>query len=77
MKIRAKIEISSAFRFEGYEGETINAHAVYGNSTNAEDNSFSAATPSLNLQMWITNPAAIGQLQKGKKYYIDFTEAPE
>lgn len=77
MNIRAKIQISSAFKQEGYDGEQINAHAVYGGSTNAEDNTFSAATPSLNLQMWINNPEAIGKLEKGKKYYIDFTEAPE
>ena len=77
MKIRAKIQISSAFKSNGYEGETINAHGVYGGSTNAEDNTFSAATPSLNLQMHVNNPAVIGQLQQGKKYYIDFTEAPE
>ncbi len=77
MRIRAKIQISSAFKAEGYDGEQIIAHAVYGNSTNAEDNTFSAATPSLDLRMWISNPAAIGRLEKGKKYYIDFTEAPE
>lgn len=77
MKIRAKIQVSSAFKQEGYEGEQITAHAVYGNSTNSEDNTFAAATPSLSLQMFINNPEVIGKLQKGKKYYIDFTEAPE
>lgn len=77
MKIRAKIQISSAFQQKDYPGEQINAHAVYGNSTNAEDNTFSAATPSLNLQMFISNPEAIGQLKQGKKYFLDFTEAPE
>jgi hypothetical protein len=77
MKIRAKIQISSAFKHDGYEGEQINAHGVYGGSTNAEDNTFSAATPSLNLTMFVSNPAVIGQLKQGKKYYIDFTESPE
>jgi hypothetical protein len=75
MKIRAKIQIGSAIKNE--YGERVVAHAVYGGSTNAEDNTFSAATPSLHLDMNISNPDAIGQLQQGKKYYIDFTEAPE
>ncbi len=77
MKIRAKIQISSAFPNEFGGGEQVYAHGVYGGSTNAEDNSFSAATPSLMLQMNVTNPDVIGKLEKGKKYYIDFTEAKE
>jgi hypothetical protein len=77
MKIRAKIQISSSFKTEDGKSEQINAHGVYGGSTNAEDNTFSAATPALNLQMWVSNPDVVGLLQQGKKYYIDFTEAPE
>lgn len=42
-----------------------------------EDNEFAAATPNGKLEMTITNPAAIGFLKPGKKYYLDFTEAPE
>jgi len=75
MKIRAKIQIGSAIKNE--YGERVVAHAVYGGSTNAEDNSFSAATPSLHLDMNVSNPDVIGKLEQGKKYYIDFTEAPE
>lgn len=76
MKIRAKIQIGSAIK-DGYGNETVTAHGVYGGSTNAEDNTFSAATPSLMLQMNVSNPDAQGKLEQGKKYYIDFTEAPE
>lgn len=76
MKIRAKIQISSVFP-TSYGGESINAHGIYGESTNAEDNTFSKATPSLNLQMYVDNPDVLGKLKQGKKYYIDFTEAPE
>lgn len=75
MKIRAKIQIGSAIKNE--YGERVVAHGVYGGSTNAEDNTFSAATPSLHLDMNVSNPDVIGMLQQGKKYYIDFTEAPE
>lgn len=77
-KIRAKIQIGSAIKqSEWGGGETITAHGVYGGDTNAEDNTFSAATPSLSLQMHVSNPDAIGVLVQGKKYYLDFTEAPE
>ena len=75
MKIRAKIQIGSAIKNE--YGERVVAHAVYSGSTNAEDNNFSAATPSLHLDMNISNPDAIGKLEQGKKYYIDFTEATD
>lgn len=75
MQIRAKIQIGSAIKNE--YGERVVAHAVYGGSTNAEDNTFSAATPSLHLDMNISNPDAIGKLVQGKKYYLDFTEVPE
>jgi len=77
MKIRAKIQISSVFGIGDGKTEQMNAHGVYGGTTNAEDNTFSAATPSLNLTMSITNPGATGIFKQGKKYYIDFTEAPE
>jgi hypothetical protein len=35
--------------------------------------SWSKYTPSGQLQMSITNPAAIDKFEKGKAYYIDFT----
>jgi thiamine monophosphate synthase len=75
MEIRAKVVIGSAIKNE--YGEQINAYGVHSGSTNAEDNTFSAATPSLHLSMSVTNPEAIGKLEQGKKYYLTFTEAPE
>lgn len=41
---------------------------------NSEDNSFSKWTPSGILKMSITNPALVGKLKEGQKFYLDFTE---
>ncbi len=55
--------------------EELKLHAVYGNSTNKEDNTFSEATPSATLTMSITNKALHGQFKPGQKFYVDFTLA--
>ena len=49
--------------------------AVYGGSTNAEDNSYSAATPSGKITMTLTNPDAVAKLPIGGVFYVDFTPA--
>lgn len=52
-------------------------NAVYGGSTNAEDNSYASATPSGNATLCITNLNVRGKLKPGKKYYVTFTEIPD
>lgn len=42
-----------------------------------ENKAFWSATPSGELTMTITNPAASKQFEVGKCYYLDFVEAPE
>lgn len=71
--IRAKIKIDNV-RLDGdpKTGEQISAGAVYSSDKTTENYSFSAATPSLNLQMYISNPGAFGKLIQGKEYYLDF-----
>lgn len=39
-----------------------------------EDKRFAVATPSAQVTMYVTNPAAIEQLQLGKFFYVDFSE---
>jgi hypothetical protein len=51
----------------------IELHAVYGGSTNAEDNSYSTATPSGMITMTVTNPDAVAKLPIGGVFYVDFT----
>lgn len=51
--------------------------AVYSGGKNSEDNQFSIATLNGQISITISNPNAVNFLQVGKKYYVDFTEAPE
>lgn len=80
--IRAKIKINSVR--EDYNtaqipdnagektGEQISARAVYSEDKTTENYSFSVATPSLSLLMYINNPNAFGILKEGLEYYLDF-----
>lgn len=40
-----------------------------------ENKKFFASTPSGQIRLTMTNPAAYEALQQGKEYYVDFTEA--
>lgn len=73
MKIRAKVRCSKAEKYAG--GESVAFEAVYSDDKAQENYSFSQATPSLSLQMQISNPSALGQFEQGKEYYLDFTPA--
>jgi hypothetical protein len=41
----------------------------------SEDNSFARWTPTGSLTMTISNPALMGALKEGERYYLDFTKA--
>lgn len=58
-------------------GEVANLRAVYDGSE--ENKSFAAATPALNLDIRIDNPAAFGKLKKDQEIFLDFVlaAAPE
>lgn len=71
--MRAKFQVYTVASFDGWEEVIL--RAVY--SGTPEDNVFAKATPSGELKIQITNPAVIGILKPGKKYYLDFTEAAE
>lgn len=72
-QIQAKMKCSKAERNE--VGESITLHAVYSEDKNSENYSYSAATPSATVAMFISNPAAIGAFEVGKEYYVDFRPA--
>lgn len=59
-----------------YGDEITKLSAIYSGDKNAEDNTYSKATPSASLEITISNPAAQGFLVPGKSYYLDFNEAP-
>jgi len=73
MQVRAKFRVDSVQQFE--HSEIVRLTAVYGGSTNAEDNTFAEATPCAELTMTITNKAVHGQFKPGQKFYADFTPA--
>lgn len=74
-KMRAKVRVESVERME--HAERLKFSAVYGGSTNAEDNSFSSATPTATFDMYITNKALHGTFNPGQKFYVDFTPVDE
>lgn len=83
--IRAKIKINQAEsigRGGSHQdfvkgGEQIHAAAVYSEDKTTENYAFSVATPSLSLNMFISNPDAFGLLVRDKEYYLDFTPVEE
>lgn len=74
--MRAKLTVRSVLR-EGQHAETVKFSAVYGGSTNAEDNSFASATPSAEMTMQVTNKALFGKLNPDDVFYVDFIPVPK
>lgn len=85
-KMRAKLQVGSVFSTTDREtgqtiSETLHFHGVaksggYPADGTDEDNTFAKWSPSVNLQIQITNPALHGQFEPGQKFYVDFTPAP-
>lgn len=79
--IRAKIKLSNINRTgteeQSNEQEYIAAHAVYDSNPDSENNQWSKWTPALSLNMTINNPSALGKLEQGKEYYLDFIPVEE
>lgn len=73
--MRAKLQIESV-TLNGHS-EQLKFRAVYGGGSNAEDNTFSEATPSAELTMSVTNKELHGKFKPGQKFYVDFTEVEE
>ena len=71
--MRAKFFVDSVTHYG--QGRSVKMRAVHDGSP--ENNQFASATPSGNLDMSITAPAAMDFLKPGKQYYLDFSEAPE
>lgn len=81
--MRAKLQVGSVFPHRNGEGETLSEtlyfHGVAAKSYPAdgsdEDNTFAKWSPSVNLQIQITNPFLFGKFAPGDKFYVDFTPA--
>ncbi len=75
--MRAKMQIQSITREIGGYRETVVMSAVYGGSTNDEDNSFAKTTPSGKIELAIANKELHGVYQPGDTFYVDFTPVPK
>lgn len=83
--MRAKLQVGAVFAHKNPEtgettSETLHFHGVaksggYPPDGSDEDNTFAKWSPSVNLQIQITNPALHGQFEPGQKFYVDFTPA--
>ena len=71
--MRAKFHVNS-ITYDGY-GQSVKMQAVHDGSP--ENNQFAKATPSGNLEMYISNDAAMDFLKVRHAYYLDFTPAEE
>lgn len=76
VRIRAKMEVVTAIPPSAQRygsAELLEMSAVYGGTTNAEDNTYARATPSGGLKLTIDNPGAQGLFKPGAKCYVDVT----
>lgn len=73
--MRGKFQVESINKTE--HSEQLKLRAVYGGGTNAEDNTYSAATPTGTIEMTVTNKALWGKLNPGDRFYVDFVPVPE
>ena len=76
-QVRAKFSVSRLLK-DNFGNTYIKLWAVYkGDESSPENTSFSNSTPSGNVELCVTNPAAVEFFEKlaGKYVYLDFTEA--
>lgn len=75
--MRAKLVITTVTQHE-HQAETLKFRGVCANSYPAdgldENNTFAKFSPSVSLEMTVTNPALIGKYKPGQTFYVDFTE---
>ena len=76
-RCRAKFNVSGVFKDKNGNC-VVNLYAVYkGDESSSENESFSNSTPSGNVLLYVTNPAAVEFFEQlaGKYTYLDFTPA--
>lgn len=71
--MRAKMQIQSILKTD--YSEVVTMAAVYGGSTNDEDNSFAKTTPSGKIELTIANKELHGAFKPNDKFYVDFIPA--
>ncbi len=72
MTVRAKFRCHFIQKGEGHQVVNLSPVTEHGADENA---GWSKWTPSGQISMHITNPAAFEQFEQEKEYYVDFTPA--
>lgn len=76
--MRAKMLVLQVLRTEHCDTVKMTAVArkdAYPADGSDEDNNYAKFSPSGTLELTIANPALIGKIVPGEKYYLDFTPA--
>ena len=76
--MRAKFQVTQINRHPGCEVvhfAAIPKPSGYPADGSDEDNTYAKFSPSAKCEITIANPALIGKLNPGEKYYVDFTPA--
>ncbi len=76
--MRAKFQVSKVERFAGSDRITCNAvcrSGPYPEDGSDEDNTYAKFSPQGELTLTIANPALVGKIEPGQKFYLDFTKA--
>lgn len=76
--MRAKMRVSKVERFDGQDNVTMSAvgrSGSYPEDGIDEDNTYAKFTPNGEATLSILNPALLGKIEPGQKFYLDFTPA--
>lgn len=71
--IRCKARVTEVTQYDTSGARSIKLTAVYGDTP--ENKAFFQATPSLAISVSVVRPEVAAQLEIGKEFYVDFTEA--
>lgn len=76
--MRAKMQVNKVERFPANDRVTLNAvcrSTPYPEDGSDEDNTYAKFSPAGELSLTIANPALLGKIEPGQKFYLDFTKA--
>jgi hypothetical protein len=74
--MRAKMKVTKVVLGEGSDMVSmvgVGRSTAYPADGLDEDNTFAKFSPSVSLEITITNPALLGKTRPGEKFYVDFT----
>ena len=75
MTVRAKFYVKSINHLYTQTPDNVCAEIKLSAAYGKDNESWSKYTPSGEISMTITNPAAIDRFELGKQYYVDFVPA--